>query len=152
MHHGFSRNTLNTIDNFISIALTILMFLIGAQANYLGYMKTFLIELGLTWILYLYIWTFFPTSIAIVAIINFLLSFLSSWNFLLATILCGDFPEMGVTGMIYTMNASASNLGKNLFIHTAILKIVPWKVMSFIGLVIQVPLIFGFIPKMLNLI
>lgn len=127
---------MNTIDNIQSVILTVLMFLIGAQANYFGYVKTFLIELGMTWIIYLYIWTFFPTNIVIVAIINFLLGFLSSWNFLLATIMCGDFPEMGVTGMLYTMNGSVSNLGKNLFIHTALLKIFPWKGLSFLGIIL----------------
>lgn len=54
--------------------------------------------------------------------------------------------------MLYTMNASGSNLGKNLFIHTALLKIWPWKTLSMIGLVVQVALIGLFIPKMLSLI
>lgn len=54
--------------------------------------------------------------------------------------------------MLFTGNASGVNFGKNLFIHTAILKKVPWKTMSIIGLAIQVPLIFVFTPKMLDLV
>lgn len=54
--------------------------------------------------------------------------------------------------MLYTMSASASNFGKNLFIHTTLLKKIQWKTLSMIGLVIQIPLILVFTPKMVELI
>jgi ABC-type maltose transport system permease subunit len=111
-----------------------------------------MIQLMLNWSLLLYIWFFFPTKVVPIVIISFILGFLSQWNFLLSTILCGDFPEHGVTGMIYTMSASSSNLGRNKFIHTAILKIVPWRTMAIIGLGLQLILILVFTPKMIDLI
>lgn len=80
------------------------------------------------------------------------LGVLSQWDFLLSTQVCANFPETGATGMLYTMNASGANLGKNLFIHTAILKKLPWKTVSFVGLAMQIPLILVFIPKIMDLI
>lgn len=54
--------------------------------------------------------------------------------------------------MLYTMNASVANLGHNLFIQTAILKYLPWRTVSIIGIIIQIPIIFVFFPKMIDLI
>jgi hypothetical protein len=44
-----------------------------------------------------------------------------TWDFLLSTAISGDFPDAGATAMLYTMSSSAANLGKLLFIQTAIL-------------------------------
>ena len=54
--------------------------------------------------------------------------------------------------MLYTMGASCSNFGKNMFIHTALLKKVSWKTLSMVGMAIQVPIILFFVPKMIDLI
>jgi hypothetical protein len=50
----------------------------------------------------------------------------------------GDIPDSG---------ASAANLGKLLFIQTAVLKKLPWKWVSFGGLILQLGLIIFFIPR-----
>lgn len=52
--------------------------------------------------------------------------------------------------MIYTMNASLTNLGRDQTIQTALLKYIPWNIITPIGLVIQIPLTFLFIPLMMN--
>jgi hypothetical protein len=59
---------------------------------------------------------------------------------------------MGASGMIYTMNTSMINLGRNTTLHTALLKTVPWRTASLIGLAIQIPIIVFFIPNMIDLI
>lgn len=59
---------------------------------------------------------------------------------------------MGASGMLYTMNTSMVNLGRNTALHTALLKTVPWKTASLIGLAIQITLIILFIPNMIDLI
>jgi hypothetical protein len=147
---GFSRNTMNTIDNIQNIVITLLVFLIGAKANHFGYKRSYMFELSLTLVACLYLWFFFPTDIVPVIILTFILGFFTTWNFLLNTIVSGDFPDKGVTGMIFTMSASAVNFGQNTFIHTAILKKVPWKTMSIIGLGIQIFLILFYVPFMIN--
>jgi hypothetical protein len=59
---------------------------------------------------------------------------------------------MGASGMLYTMNTSMINLGRNTTLHTALLKTVPWRTASLIGLAIQIPIIVFFIPNMIDLI
>lgn len=58
------------------------------------------------------------------------------WGVLLRSNLSAHFPEMSATGMIYTMNSSMGNLGRNNSLHTALLNVVPWKTASRIGLAI----------------
>jgi putative effector of murein hydrolase LrgA (UPF0299 family) len=70
----------------------------------------------------------------------------------MSSAISGDFPDAGATGMLYTMSSSAANLGKLLFIQTAVLKKLPWKWVSFGGLILQLGLIIFFIPKMIDLI
>lgn len=64
----------------------------------------------------------------------------------------GDFPDQGATGMLFTMGASTSNFGKNLFIHTAILKKIPWRTAAMAGMIIQAILLVLFIPWIIDLI
>lgn len=143
---------MNTMDNILSIIVTLITFLIGAKANYFGYKRSFLFELSATLLVCLYVWVFFPLEVLPIVIISFFMGILSRWNSLLSTIISGDFPDIGVSGMIYTMSASAVNFGQNTFIHKAILKKVPWKTMSIIGLGIQLCLTIFFVPFMIKLI
>lgn len=143
---------MNTIDNIQSAIIICLTFAIGTHVNILGFTKTIVITLGLLWIVSMYLWIWFPLGLLIVIIINFILTLLITWHGLVTSQLAAYFPETGVTGMLFTMNASANNLGKNTFIHTALLKTIPWKTLSMVGLAIQVPLIVLFVPKILDLI
>lgn len=143
---------MNTFDNLQNAIITALVFLFGAKANVFGLKKTFMFEVSLNLIVTLYLWIFFPTSAVPVFITNFIMSFLIQWDFMLMTQLCAYFPEIGATGMLFTMSASWSNLGKNNFIHTAILKKLPWRPVGLGGLILQIPLTFIFIPKMMDLI
>ncbi len=125
------------------------MFLLGAKANAMGFVKSYTFVLSVIVLTSLYLWIFFPLDIWPVIITNFILQLFFQWNFLLSTNVCAYFPETGATGMIYTMSASTSNLGKETFPHTAILKIYPWRVMAMIGLGLQVLTMIFFIPKMI---
>jgi hypothetical protein len=73
-------------------------------------------------IVLMYLWSYFPISVLQIAVTNFILTILLQWDFLVTTQLAAHFPEMGTTGMLYTMGASSLNFGKNMFIHTALLK------------------------------
>jgi hypothetical protein len=90
--------------------------------NVLGFSKTVVTYMVMIFIILVYLWSYFPTSVVQIAVTNFLLAVLSQWDFLVMTQLVAYFPEMGTTGMLYTMGASGLNLGKNMFIHTALLK------------------------------
>ena len=102
--------------------------------------------------LYTIFWIFFPTSVVAVCAKYLLAGLLGQWGSLLRSNLCAYFPELGATGMLYTMGASISNLGRNTFIHSSILKKVPWRTASIAGLALTVPIIVFFIPGMMDLI
>lgn len=149
---GFSRNTMNSIDNVINIAITALTFLLGAHANHFGFNKTTMIFNFTLLALCFYIWAWFPLQVLPYIIFNGLGGFLKTFHFLVTTQICTYFPENGVTGMMFTMNASASNLAKLTFVHTALLKVAPWKTMALVGLLMQIPIGLFFNPKMFELI
>lgn len=92
-----------------------------------------------------------PLTLVPVAITNILAGILDQWLFIHGTSLSADFPEHGKTGMLYTMGASCYNFGKNTFIHTAIIKKIPWKQTAIAGIILQVIIIILFIPKMLDI-
>lgn len=75
-----------------------------------------------------------PIQVLPIIITSLLAGIFDQWIFVLACALSGDFPETGATGMIFTMSASAFNLGRNKFAHTALLKIIPWRFSAIFGL------------------
>lgn len=137
---------MNTIDNINAVFTTTLLYLLGTKASYFGRSRSYVVQLSLTLIVFLYLWIWFPTTMVPVVITSLISGVLTSWDFLLSTELAADFPRIGLTSMYYTMNASGSNLGKMLFIHTAILDKYPWKKVALLGLILQLILII-FIPK-----
>ena len=149
---GFSKNTLNTIDNIQSAIISLLIFIMGKNTYRLGYKKSFLIITSLTMVIYVYAWIFFPIDLWNIIFISSSTGIISMWDFLMTSAMIGDFPDYGATGMLMTMSSSSCNLGRNLFIHTAILKKLPWKWVSLGGLVLQLGLIIFFIPKTIDLI
>ena len=98
------------------------------------------------------LWIFFSTSVIGVIFVQLIGELIEQLGSLLKSNLCAYFPEMGATGMIYTMSSSISTLGKNTFIHTAILKKIPWRTAAIIGIAITIPIIVFFIPPMMDLI
>ena len=152
INSGFSKDIWNTIDNSQSFVVSILIFLFGMKANYFGFKISFVLQVSLLVIYSLFLWIFFPTSVTTIVIVQFIGGIIGQWGTLLKSNLCANFPEMGATGMLYTMNASISILGRNAFIHTAILKKIPWRTASIIGLAITIPIVVFFIPQMMDLI
>lgn len=132
--------------------MTLLIFCFGTHATMLGYKKTLIIIKTLWLALSCYLWIFFPTSVLPIIFTNFCNGFLLQWEALNTTPISANFPETGATGMLYTMNASSANFGKNKFLHTAILKKLPWRTVALAGLIIQIPLNYIFVPKMMDLI
>jgi len=52
---------MNSIDNIQTVITTLLVFIVGKKAYVLGYKNTYLIINVINWIVYLYLWVFFPT-------------------------------------------------------------------------------------------
>ena len=59
------------------------------------------------------------------------------WENLITTEINADFPQTGVTGMLYTGNASGYNLGKMMTIQTALLDHGSWRFWAMSGMVLQ---------------
>ena len=146
---GFSRNTMNTIDNINSIFLYLLVFCLGTKAGVLGVGRSYTIELLITVLIFFYLWIWFPITIVPIALTSLVTSFLGNWDFILANIVGSDFPAIGLASMYYTIHASAMNLGKMTFVQTAILQKISWRLSAIIGLIIQV-LIIIFISKWID--
>lgn len=143
---------MNTIDNAQNLFGIFLVFMFGMYATHFGFKTSFIIQMSCLTSLYTIFWIFFPTSVVAVCAKYLLAGLLGQWGSLLRSNLCAYFPELGATGMLYTMGASISNLGRNTFIHSSILKKVPWRTASIAGLALTVPIIVFFIPGMMDLI
>lgn len=112
---------MNTIENFQNVFTTLLIFCFGTHASFLGYKNTIIVIKTLSLGLFFCLWVFFPTDVLPIVFANFLNGFLLHWEGLNTTPIAANFPETGATAMLYTMNASSFNFGRNKFIHTAIL-------------------------------
>lgn len=82
---GFSRDSMNTIDNLTTIFVTLLTFLLGSKASYFGRSRTMVFELSLTIVVLTYLWIWFPLEIAPYAIAGLLVGIFSNWDFILTT-------------------------------------------------------------------
>lgn len=79
INKGFSRDTMNTIDNIQNVIITTLVFLVGTHVNFFGFTKTIMLCMSLIWVILLYLWIWFPLDIVPVIITNFLLGLLIQW-------------------------------------------------------------------------
>ena len=143
---------MNTIDNAQNLFGVCLVSIFGMYATHFGFKTSFIIQMSCLTSLYAIFWIFFPTSVVAVCGTYLLTGLLIQWGSLLRSNLSAYFPELGASGLLYTMNASISNLGRNTFIHSSIIKKVPWRTASMVGLALNVPIIVLFIPGMIDLI
>lgn len=79
INHGFSRDTMNDIDNINLIPLTLLAFFLGMYSNYLGFTKSIMTIQFLFLINFLYMYIFFPTTTIPIAITSFTVGFIANW-------------------------------------------------------------------------
>lgn len=147
---GFSRNTLNTLGNFIILPILIFNFFYGTWTNYLkGRKNAFIFVLVIDAIIHTYLIIFFPLNVWVVAITSFATSILSTWRFYLASYMINDFSVHALTGMYITFMASFANLGMQTSVQTWLSGIYGWKLCALIGTGIQL-IIVAFIPKFYN--
>lgn len=132
---------MNTFDNINSLIVYAIAFCIGSKANILGLTRSLVLESILMSLVLFYLYFFFPLEAWVIALTSFIASFLATWDFIVVTDITAFFPPIGLTSMYFTMHASASNLGKMLFLQTAILDVWSWKTCALIGLILQLFLI-----------
>ena len=138
---GFSRDLLNTIDNCNIVFQLLLVYFFGKYANHWGFARSLQLNFAMILMVLLPLWIWFPVSVLPVSATSFLMGVLSQWEFLIAVSINAHFPEMGITGMIYTGNASGFNLGRMVSLHTALLQHKSWRFWAALGMGLQVLII-----------
>lgn len=124
--------------------------MLGVYANPFGFKRTVQFVLLMEVALFAAMIGWFPTSFKWVFITSFLSNVLGQWDFLLSVQLSAYFPDIGASGMVYTMNTSATNLGKNVSMHTLIISYTGWRLAATLGLVIQFLVIVFWIGPMMD--
>jgi hypothetical protein len=95
----------------------------------------------------IYLLAWFPLRPEIILIVNFLIQFAYTWQYLITAIMINLLPIFGVSGMLLTVLASAINFGEEKGLHTILISIFGWRQCAFIGLIIQFGIIFT-VPKL----
>lgn len=76
---GFSRDTMNTIDNLNIIFQLLAIYFFGHLASYWGIARSLQINLGLTILTFLYLWIWFPVALVPIIITSFLIGLFQQW-------------------------------------------------------------------------
>ncbi len=90
---------------------------------------------------------YFPLNVEILFIVNFLIQFAYTWQYMITAIMINLLPIFGVSGMLLTVLASSINFGEEKGVHTLLISIFGWKQCAFIGILIQLVIIFT-VPKL----
>ena len=135
---GFSRNTSNTIGNVVIIPILILTFSFGKWNNYLGGTRNSIMYCTmLVCFLYLYLLVVFPTDVYSISTFAFLIGLFESWKFYSFGVMINSFPVHALSGMFITVLGSYFNFGRLTFIHTYLCGLLGWRVLSFVGIGVQ---------------
>ena len=143
---GFSRNTSNTIGNLVIIPILILTFYFGRWNNYLGGNRNSIMCCTLVvCCIYLYLLIVFPTDVASISVFAFLIGLFESWKFYSIGVMINTFPVHALSGMFITVLGSFLNFGKLTFVHTYLDGQLGWKLLSFVGIGLELVIV-GFTP------
>ena len=137
INKGFSRDSLNTIDNLNIIFQLMFVYFFGHYANHWGYARSLQLNFALSLLTLLYLWIWFPVQLLPICLTSFLIGLFMQWENLISTEINADFPSTGVTGLLYTGNASGYNLGKMMTIQTALLEKGSWRFWAMFGMILQ---------------
>ena len=92
INKGFSRDTMNTIDNLNIIFQIAAVYFLGKYANYWGFARSFQINFVLMLICLLYLWIWFPVTLVPIIITSFFIGLFSQWENLISSELNAHFP------------------------------------------------------------
>lgn len=143
---GFSRNTSNTIGNVAIIPILVLTFYFGSWSRCLGGNRNSIICCtAAVCCIYLYLLVVFPTDVASISTFAFLIGLFEGWKFYCIGVMINTFPVHALSGMFITVLGSSLNFGKLTFVHTFLAGLLGWKLLSFVGIGLELVVV-GFTP------
>jgi hypothetical protein len=111
IHAGFSRDTSNSISNFIAIPVIFLTSKITALISYYGTLQSLRMTLLLLCSLYVFNILCFSQNPYVVSVTQFISQTLITGKYMVLFILIYTFPTHGFTGMFITFLLSIWNFG-----------------------------------------
>jgi len=89
-------------------------------------------------VLFTFLLIVFPQNVFVVAPLNILTDTIWTFRLVIATVMTNTFPLHALTGMFITFLNSMANFGTLTTLHTKLLGVYGWKLLSAIGLGYQV--------------
>jgi hypothetical protein len=139
---GFSRDTMNTIQNIIIIPTILLTFSFSRWTkNIGGHHPSIALTTFLTVLVCAYVLLFFPTNPWAFGTVAFIIGLLDAWRFFVFGVIINEFPLHALSGMYVTLLGSFYNFGRLTSLHTELCGLFGWKLMSAFGMVLQMVLL-----------
>lgn len=136
IHAGFSRDTSNSISNFIAIPVIFLTSRITSLISRYGTVYSLRLTLLFLCSLYVFNIVFFSQNPYLVSITQFISQILITSKTMVLYILIYTFPTHGFTGMFITFLLSIWNFGELKTLHTFAISSLGWLGCASIGIVI----------------
>lgn len=139
---GFSRDTLNSLSNLVTLPILCLTLRFRTcTASLGGHFPVLLLSSLLTLLLHAYTLALFPLDPWQVGLLLFLTGLLDSWRFYVFGVIINEFPLHALSGMHITLLGSFYNFGRLTSLHTWLCGLFGWRLMSVWGLVLQLGLL-----------
>lgn len=141
---GFSRDTMNTIQNINIIPTILLTFYFSSWTKSIGgHYQSIAFTTFLTVLLCTFIIAVFPTDPWAFGVLTFFISLLDAWRFFVFGVIINEFPIHALSGMYITLLGSFYNFGRLTSIHTELCGWFGWRFASSVGMVLQMALLIG---------
>ena len=139
---GFSRDTSNTITNFIIVVVLALSFKITPLIKKYGTSFCLKWAFLLQCLIYIFNVVVFSQSILIFVVTKFLAQLLITTNTMTLYMFLYHFPIHGFTGMFATLMLSIWNFGYLTPLNTIIINSLGWKGCALFGIACQLAFLF----------
>jgi len=139
---GFSRDTSNSISNFIAIPVIFLTSKITEFISHYGTLQSLRTLLLLICSIYTFNILVFSQNAILVSITQFLSQTLLTGKAMVLYIIIYTFPTHGFTGMFITFLLSIWNFGELKALHTLVISSLGWRGCASIGILIELLFIF----------
>lgn len=141
---GFSRDTSNTLSNLIALLVVALTFRLTSLITRLGMVPSLIGSFSALTMVYLFNLIVFSQSPYLYSVTASLSQILIAAKNMVLYIYLYQFPLHGFTGMYTTFLLSVWNFGEMRTLHTLIISTLGWRICAFLGVLIQIIIIFKF--------
>ncbi len=133
---------MNTIQNINIVPIIALTFYFSKWTNMMGgHYPSIALTTFLTVLICIYIIAVFPLNPWAFGVLTFFISLLDAWRFFIFGVIINEFPLHALSGMYITLLGSFYNFGRLVSIHTELCGLFGWKLMSAVGMVLQLTLL-----------